>query len=547
MIAPGDVHSDVDRPAEAPAYTDTRAQLAAAFLRGSGVEIGALNWSLSVPPQASVTYVDRMTVEDLRAEYPALGDVELSRVDVLDDGERLGSFEEESVDFIVANHFLEHCEDPIATIETHLWKLRPGGVLFYAVPDKRYTFDFRRPRTPLAHVVGDYENGPDGSRRDHFLEWERLVYESGMRPPDEDEVRRRADESEATGQSIHFHVWTQADLLELILHCQWRFGTFEIEAIRRHSIENIVVLRKHGGPIEESPAGPTAVLPQADPEPPTSLDRQMTLDSAISPPPDGSSGCRVPLSALRMALDPRSAQARWVLDWEECPGRGLVQPADSVVTFSLRLAGPVRLSSRVRLASHDWRDLRGGVRAWLGVEEGGAGRRELWSGSLECSGERGRLGGLPVDCELPASSNSLLLGLDMRPPSSGSPVGRAIWVEPEIIDPAAPPPTSVMAPRASARSSAGRDRGRGPLISVLTPVHDPPIAMLEEAIASVRGQSFGDWELCLVDDGSSDPRVIETLRRHAAGDERLHLVRREQAGGIAVATTRRLRSPAVNS
>ena len=67
-----------------------------------------------------------------------------------------------------------------------------------------------------------------------------------MPPPDEDEARRRADESEATGHSIHFHVWTQADLLELMLHCQSRFGTFEIEAIRRRSLENIVVLRKHG-------------------------------------------------------------------------------------------------------------------------------------------------------------------------------------------------------------------------------------------------------------------------------------------------------------
>ena len=60
--------------------------------------------------------------------------------------------------------------------------------------------------------------------------------------------------------------------------------------------------------------------------------------------------------------------------------------------------------------------------------------------------------------------------------------------------------------------------------------------MLEEAIWSVRGQSFSDWELCLSDDGSTDPEVIAALQRHAEEDERIRLVRRDRAGGISVAT-----------
>ena len=60
--------------------------------------------------------------------------------------------------------------------------------------------------------------------------------------------------------------------------------------------------------------------------------------------------------------------------------------------------------------------------------------------------------------------------------------------------------------------------------------------MLEEAIASVRGQTFTDWELCLVDDGSTDPEVIAVLERHAASDPRIHLKRRATAGGISAAT-----------
>ena len=60
--------------------------------------------------------------------------------------------------------------------------------------------------------------------------------------------------------------------------------------------------------------------------------------------------------------------------------------------------------------------------------------------------------------------------------------------------------------------------------------------MLDEAIASVRGQTFSNWELCLVDDGSTNPEIIAALQRHAATDPRIHLKRHQQAGGISAAT-----------
>ena len=111
---------------------------------------------------------------DLRREYPELADWDLTEVDIVDDGEKLAKIPAESQDFIIANHFLEHTEDPIGTIETHLGKLKPGGVLFYAVPDKRFTFDFRRPVTPIEHMVADFEEGPERSRAEHYREWCRL-------------------------------------------------------------------------------------------------------------------------------------------------------------------------------------------------------------------------------------------------------------------------------------------------------------------------------------------------------------------------------------
>jgi SAM-dependent methyltransferase len=243
-------------PAEAPpVYLDARSELAARFLFGEGLEIGALHAPLVVPSHVRVRYVDRIAVEELRREYPELADEELVQVDVIDDGEVLATVPDGSVDFIVANHFLEHCEDPIGTIEVHLRKLKPGGVLFYAVPDKRYTFDFRRPVTPLEHMILDHEDGPDRSRRDHYEEWSRLVPE--VLPPEEQAVRE-AHELEASRYSIHMHVWTQAEFLQLILHCKQRFDEFEIEAALRRSLELVVVLRKRGPLPDPPPATPGA-------------------------------------------------------------------------------------------------------------------------------------------------------------------------------------------------------------------------------------------------------------------------------------------------
>jgi SAM-dependent methyltransferase len=251
-----------------PLYFDSRGEFAQRFLSGEGLEIGALHQPLAVPPQARVRYVDRMKVDGLRAEYPELADWDLTSVDVIDDGEALTTVKEASQDFIVANHFLEHCEDPIGTIKAHLSKLKPGGILFYAVPDKRYTFDFARPLTPTEHMVEDHERGPERSRAEHYEEWARFIPEAqsqgneGLAARTEEEVMAEARRLEEVTYSIHMHVWTQAEFLRLILHCRERFDeAFDIEAAARRGFEFIVVLRKSGPfpePFSPAPAASTA-------------------------------------------------------------------------------------------------------------------------------------------------------------------------------------------------------------------------------------------------------------------------------------------------
>jgi O-antigen biosynthesis protein len=75
-----------------------------------------------------------------------------------------------------------------------------------------------------------------------------------------------------------------------------------------------------------------------------------------------------------------------------------------------------------------------------------------------------------------------------------------------------------------------------PLISILLPVHDPPVKFLAEAIASVSGQLYDNWELCIADDASSSASVRQLLQRSAAAEPRIRLSLRADRGHISAAT-----------
>lgn len=76
----------------------------------------------------------------------------------------------------------------------------------------------------------------------------------------------------------------------------------------------------------------------------------------------------------------------------------------------------------------------------------------------------------------------------------------------------------------------------GPLFSIVTPVYDPPLDVLEDTIRSVLDQEHQDWEWILVDDCSPNPGVRELIREHAARDDRIQLVERAVNGHIVAAS-----------
>jgi GT2 family glycosyltransferase/predicted SAM-dependent methyltransferase len=219
-------------------FFDVRHFVAGLYLHGEGIEIGALHAPMVVGRGVRVRYVDRMSVAELRRQYPELDDKALVEPDIIDNGERLERIGDASQDFVIASHFLEHCQDPIGTVAAMLRVLRPGGVLYLAVPDKRYTFDRRRPVTPFAHLLRDYREGPAWSKAAHFEEWATLA-------EDEHIKGRSAETLMAIDYSIHFHVWTQSEVLELLARLQTELAfEFDVETVVANAIEVIAVLRK---------------------------------------------------------------------------------------------------------------------------------------------------------------------------------------------------------------------------------------------------------------------------------------------------------------
>ncbi|HRH71161.1 MAG TPA: glycosyltransferase [Flavobacteriales bacterium] len=75
-----------------------------------------------------------------------------------------------------------------------------------------------------------------------------------------------------------------------------------------------------------------------------------------------------------------------------------------------------------------------------------------------------------------------------------------------------------------------------PLISVVMPVYDPPVKLLDAAIRSVIDQSYPHWELCIADDRSPNAEVRRSLERWMKADARIKVVFRRENGHISKAS-----------
>ncbi|QWR78491.1 methyltransferase domain-containing protein [Candidatus Magnetomonas plexicatena] len=243
-------------------YLEIRQLYSALYICGDGIEIGALNKPLKVSSAAKVSYVDRTPNEQLKEHYSDI-DTFLN-VDIVDNGEKLATIADSSQDFVIANHFLEHCENVIEALNNMLRVLKLKGILYLAVPDMRYTFDKDRQTTSFKHLLMDYTEGTETSRDAHYRDWAEhvVMYEHWNAHCREESsycdwltnidsfkkekyINRWTSELMSKSYSIHFHVWSPVEILQMLTSYKTlSIYDFEVLTVTASNGEIIIILER---------------------------------------------------------------------------------------------------------------------------------------------------------------------------------------------------------------------------------------------------------------------------------------------------------------
>ncbi|HTN39040.1 MAG TPA: methyltransferase domain-containing protein [Arachidicoccus sp.] len=143
---------------------------------------------------------------------------------------------ENHYDFLLSCHSLEHVANPIKALRQWKKVLKDQGSICLVLPDKRYTFDHKRPYTTFDHLLSDEANGVDERDTTHFEEVLQLHDLS------KDIAQTRAEFESRTLQNytkrcIHHHIYSLELMEQLLNYCGFKvsysgeFAPFHLMAV----------------------------------------------------------------------------------------------------------------------------------------------------------------------------------------------------------------------------------------------------------------------------------------------------------------------------
>lgn len=157
-------------------------------------------------------------------------------------------FRDNSLDYVATSHVLEHTPNPVLALAEWYRVLRPGGIIYCLVPDRRCTWDHARPLTAVAHMLEDFERGTsvnDGTHIDDFVDGVDWSTYSPATPAADVPARKTEMKKLYHGASeinIHFHVFEPPNVLALLAALRtWprtRFAWEVVDQAERFPVDN---------------------------------------------------------------------------------------------------------------------------------------------------------------------------------------------------------------------------------------------------------------------------------------------------------------------
>lgn len=149
--------------------------------------------------------------------------------------------ENESYDFVISSHTIEHMANPLKAL--YEWKrvLKRGGTLLLCAPDRDKTFDHRRRTTTLSHLIDDFRKNVGEHDLSHLPEILEL-HDLSMDPQagTKEEFTKRSERN-FENRCLHHHVFTLESLINAV-----EYAGFNVVMAKNHPPFHIIVIGQKG-------------------------------------------------------------------------------------------------------------------------------------------------------------------------------------------------------------------------------------------------------------------------------------------------------------
>jgi len=224
-------------------------QAAVALCTGTGLEIGPL--SSPAPLRAKVIYAD--ICDKKRAAEILMGleggpfydlDKLIEPQIILQAPHFFIPLPNGELNFVYSSHVLEHAPNTIAAIFDQLRCVKTGGIVYFVVPNRRGTYDHRRPATPVSQIVRRFEQRQFTFSREEASE---LLWGTSGHAHYERKILEKLDEIHEGGSGAHhFTVFTPSTVLGVVDYVSTRFNCELVYFAADDPIHIHVALKKMG-------------------------------------------------------------------------------------------------------------------------------------------------------------------------------------------------------------------------------------------------------------------------------------------------------------